>query len=36
MTKLSYIWDIYIAPLFVSDRRQRAYWKAMREKYNRF
>ena len=35
MTKLEYIWDLYIAPLFINGRKQEAYWECMRKKYNK-
>lgn len=36
MTKLEYIWDVYIAPLFINSRKQEAYWESIKKKYNKF
>ena len=36
MTKLIYIWDVYIAPMFINSRKQETYLESMRKKYNRF
>lgn len=35
MDKITYIWDIYIAPFFINGNKIDAYWESMRRKYNK-